>query len=60
MNTLRRWFFAAKTLRSYVRRLNRCVEVEQILLDVANGKKEPLTKADCRALAFKLAGVREP
>lgn len=57
MNDLTRWMFAARTLPSYAARLNRCVEVEQLLLDVANGKRDVFTREECRTLAFKLAGV---
>lgn len=57
MNNFSRWMFAARTFPSYAARLNRCVEVEQLLLDVANGKRDVFTRDECRALAFRLAGV---
>ena len=38
--------------------MNRCVEVEQILLDIANGKRVRPTREECRALALRLGGVR--
>jgi hypothetical protein len=34
--------------------LNRRVEVEQILLDVARGKRPMLTQDECRQLAYLL------
>lgn len=34
--------------------LNRRVEVEQVLLDVARGKRGPLSPEECKALAYKL------
>lgn len=36
--------------------MNRRVDVEQILLDVARGKRPALTPEECRKLAFQLAG----
>lgn len=53
----RRLLFTIRTFKNYTQRLSRCVDVENILLDVANGKREMLTKQECRELAFKLAGV---
>lgn len=53
---IRKWY-ALKSLRSHVTSLNRRAAVEQVLLDVANGKREPLSREECRKLAFKLAGV---
>ena len=54
---LRRWYYAIRSVRNLALRLGRCVVVEAVLLDVANGKREMLTKQECRELAFKLAGV---
>lgn len=54
-----RWYYGMRTLPSYVSRMNRCVDVENVLLAVANGKREPLTREQCRELAFRLAGVSE-
>lgn len=34
--------------------LNRRVEVENVLLSVASGKRGPLSKDECRELAFTL------
>lgn len=53
----RRWWYAIRSVRNLALRLGRCVVVEATLLDVANGKREMLTKQECRELAFKLAGV---
>jgi len=53
---LRQWYFL-RSLRGWVKRFNRCVDVENILLDVANKKRPELSREDCRDLAFKLAGV---
>lgn len=52
----RRWVYVARTFRSYGKSLNRRAEVEQVLLNVANGKRAPLSREECRALAMKLAG----
>ena len=54
---LRQWYYAARSVRNLALRLGRCVVVEAVLLDVANGKREMLTKQECRELAFRLAGV---
>lgn len=50
----RRWYF----VRHSGEILNRRAEVEQELLDVANGKKPLLSRNRCRKLALKL-GVPE-
>lgn len=55
---LRRWKYVALTFRSYGKRLNRSVEVEQALLDVAARSRPALTPEECRDLAIKL-GVPE-
>lgn len=54
-----RWYFHILSFRNWGRDLNRRAGVEQILLDVANGKREMLSKQECRELAFKLAGVEK-
>ena len=51
------YMYAARTFNNAAKALNRRSEVESVLLDVANGKRELLTREECRALAFKLAGV---
>jgi hypothetical protein len=51
---LRRWKYLLLTFRDYAARLNRSVEVEQVLLTVAAGHRGPLTPAECRQLAIKL------
>jgi hypothetical protein len=40
-------------------RINRSVDIEQHLFDVANGKRPPLTKQDCRILALRLGTPRK-
>lgn len=40
-------------------RVNRSVDIEQHLFDVANGKRLPLTKQDCRILALRLGTPRK-
>jgi hypothetical protein len=71
MNALHRWiashtkvsgrlsrtFYALCTIRSYADRLNRCVAVENRLMESATGKRPPPTPEECRQLAMKLAGV---
>ena len=54
MKHLLRWLYAIRTIRSYANRLNRCVDVENVLLAVASGKRQILTREECRALAVKL------
>jgi|SRR5262245_38144563 len=45
-----RWHY----IRDAPRMLNRRVDVEGVLWEVARGRREPLTPADCRALAIYL------
>jgi hypothetical protein len=54
MRWLRRWWYVALTFRSYADRLNRCVEVENVLAAVASGKRGALSPDECRQLAKKL------
>lgn len=51
---IRRWRWKLRFLRSYARSLNRRVEVENVLADVSAGKRDLLTREECRALAIKL------
>jgi len=41
-------------MRSYETSLNRRAAVEEVLFNVANGKRGPLTRDECRDLALKL------
>ncbi len=50
----RRWKYLLLTFRDYTSRLNRCVDVENVLLACAAGKRPPPTPDECRALALKL------
>jgi hypothetical protein len=59
VKTLRRLFFRLRNFRNYNRMLTRRVAVEQILLDIANGKQRPLTLPEYRLMAFYLAGAEE-
>lgn len=43
-----------RILRHHGDELNRRVEVENVLLAVAAGKRPMLTKEECKALAYKL------
>lgn len=52
-----RWKYVILTHRDYANRLNRSVEVENVLLACAAGKRD-LSKDECRQLAVKL-GVPE-
>lgn len=54
MNRLTHWLYAIRTIRSYANRLNRCVDVENVLFAVAAGKRPMLTREECRVLALKL------
>jgi len=57
MSFLRRWYWTLRFARSWAASLNRRVEVENTLMEVATGKRPILTREECRALACKL-GVR--
>ena len=57
MRFYHRWYYFLSSLRNWGKRFNRCVDVESILLDVANKKRPELSREECRDLAFKLAGV---
>lgn len=54
MSRLRLWLWKLRYLRTVAEGLNRRVEVEQVLFDVAAGKRPMLTRDECRALAMKL------
>lgn len=43
-----------RIIRNHGEALNRRVDVENVLLAVANGKREMLTQDECRTLAYKL------
>lgn len=58
MKFYHRWYYALRSYGNLAQRIGRCVTVEAVLLDVANGKRPALTKQECRELAFKLAGVK--
>lgn len=49
-----RWKYVVLTYRDYAARLNRSVEVESVLLACAAGKRDMLSKEECRQLAYKL------
>lgn len=51
---LRRIYARWHIIRHHGDQLNRRVEVENILLAVASGKRPPLTPDECRALAYRL------
>lgn len=51
---IRRLANLALSFRDYADWLNRSAEVEAILWDVARGKREPLSPAECKSLAKKL------
>lgn len=42
------------TFKDYSKRLNRTVDVEAVLCQVANGKRPLLTAQECKELADKL------
>lgn len=54
MNAMQRLVWKLRFLRSYAKSLNRRVEVENTLAEVAAGKRPLLTREECRALARKL------
>lgn len=45
--------------KEYAEQLNRRAGIEQILLDIANGKKELPSREDCRILALKLGTPKD-
>ncbi len=49
-----RWKYVVLTYRDYAARLNRSVEVENVLLACAAGKRDALSKEECRLLAYKI------
>ncbi len=49
-----RWKYVILTLNDYTARLNRSVEVETVLFNCAAGKREMLSRQECRELAVKL------
>lgn len=51
---LRAWWWKLRFLRSYAVSLKRRAEVEQRLLDAANGKAPVPDAQECRRLALKL------
>jgi hypothetical protein len=54
MNWWKRWYYTLRSIRSHCAQLNRRAEVEQVLFNVANGKRPTLSPEECRALAMKL------
>lgn len=48
-----------RLIRSHGSELNRRVEVENVLLSVAAGKRGPLSPDECRVLGLKLGTPRE-
>ena len=54
MNYLKRLLWKLRFMRSHYKSLSRRVDVENTLLDVANKKRDILTREECRALALKL------
>jgi hypothetical protein len=54
MNWLDRLRARWRIVRDHGDELNRRVEVENVLLAVASGKREALTRDECRSLAYRL------
>jgi hypothetical protein len=50
----RRWYYTIRFAKSWAKQLNRRVEVENVLFAVAAGKRDLLSRDECRALAYKL------
>lgn len=50
----RTWYWRSKFVQSCEKSLTRRATVEQILLNVANKKRLPLTLDECRGLALML------
>lgn len=49
-----RWYYTLSSFRDYARSLNNRVDVENVLRQVAAGKRPPLTPKECGDLADKL------
>lgn len=58
MNFLQRWRYKLAFISMHAESINRRVEVENVLAAVASGKRDLLTRDECRQLARKL-GVPE-
>ena len=56
LESLRRMKYRILTFGDYGRVLNRCAQVEQYLLDCANGKRTLPSQAECRKWARILGG----
>lgn len=54
MSKFRLMLWKLRFLRNHAKSLNRRVEVENVLAEVAAGKRPLLTRDECRALARKL------
>lgn len=48
------WYYTLRSIRAHAAALNRRVEVENVLLMTAAGKRPPLTPDECRQLAYRL------
>lgn len=59
MMWLYRWKVRCRILFHHADELNRRVEVENVLLNVAKGKRPPPTPEECRMLAYKLGMPNE-
>lgn len=57
MNRIIRMYWKLRYLRTAAKGLNRRAEVEQVLSNVASGKRVALSPEECRALAVKLGSV---
>jgi len=55
MSALRRLLWKLRFLHHHAKSLNRRVEVENVLAEVAAGKRPLLTPEECRELARKLS-----
>ena len=54
VNRIIRFKYLLVTFKDYSKRLNRTVDVEAVLCQVANGKRPLLTAQECKELADKL------
>lgn len=43
-----------KVIKDHAKRINRCAEVEQVLFDIARGKRDLPTREECRQMAIRI------
>lgn len=59
INKIRRFFLRHRWQKHYEQSLGERARVEHILFDVANGKRDMLTRDECRTLGMRLGVPKE-